>query len=198
MWPLQRSPSKHFAYYFPLPSYYCIVCPLPPYPLLPYSVHPKACYTLLLHEVEQLAPSQQTDPLLPSSKCVIMSLPSLPPSLLNCALFRVLTQRLSNSLAVFSFKAGWADPPLPTPCYCVSPPYYTLPTLDLLTSRAFERVAWLWARSAIVRARSASERKLVRAGSYHTRPENQANDFEKVYTYLCFRVLVQKPVILSC
>ena len=38
------------------------------------------------------------------------------------------------------------------------------------------------AGSAIVRARSASERKLVvRAGSYHTRPENQANDFEKVY-----------------
>ena len=57
--------------------------------------------------------------------------PSLPPSLLNCALFRVLTQRLSNSLAVFSFKAGWADPPLPTPCYCVSPPYYTLPTCAL-------------------------------------------------------------------
>ena len=54
--------------------------------------------------------------------------------------------------------------------------------LDLLTSRAFERVARQWARSEIVRARSASERKLVvRAGSYHTRPENQANDFEKVY-----------------
>ena len=60
--------------------------------------------------------------------------------------------------------------------------------LDLLTSRAFERVARLWARSAIVRARSASERarsaskrKPGRAGSYHTRPENQANDFEKVY-----------------
>ena len=44
--------------------------------------------------------------------------------------------------------------------------------VDLLTSRAFERVARLWARSAIVRARSASD---------HTRPENQANDFEKVY-----------------
>ena len=54
--------------------------------------------------------------------------------------------------------------------------------LDLLTSRAFERVARQWARSEIVRERSASERKLVvRAGSYHTRPENQANDFEKVY-----------------
>ena len=25
------------------------------------------------------------------------------------------------------------------------------------------------------------ERAKVRAGSYHTRPENQANDFEKVY-----------------
>ena len=54
-----------------------------------------------------------------------------------------------------------------------------------LTSRAFECVARLWARSAIVRARSASERKLragpCRAGSYHTRPENQPNDFEKVY-----------------
>ena len=47
--------------------------------------------------------------------------------------------------------------------------------LELLTSRAFERVARQWARSA-------SERKLVvRAGSYHTRPENQAKDFEKVY-----------------
>ena len=46
--------------------------------------------------------------------------------------------------------------------------------LDLLTSQAFERVARQWARSA-------SERKLiVRAGSYHTRPENQVNDFEKV------------------
>ena len=32
-------------------------------------------------------------------------------------------------------------------------------SVDLLTSRAFERVARLWARSAIVRARSASERK---------------------------------------
>ena len=50
------------------------------------------------------------------------------PTLLNC---RVLIQRLSNSLAVFSFKAGWADPPLPTVCYCVSPPYYTLPTCAL-------------------------------------------------------------------
>ena len=116
-------------------SLYYNKCPVPSYPLLPYSVHPKACYTLLLHEVEQLAPSQQTDPLLPSSKCVIMSLPSLPPSLppslLNCALFRVLIQRLSNSLAVFSFKADWADPPLPTACYCVSPPYRTLPTCAL-------------------------------------------------------------------
>ena len=44
-----------------------------------------------------------------------------------------------------------------------------LPLLDLLTSRAFERVA------------RASERAKVRAGSYHTRPENHANDFEKVY-----------------
>ena len=25
--------------------------------------------------------------------------------------------------------------------------------------------------------------KVVRAGSYHTRPENQANDFEKVYMH---------------
>ena len=57
--------------------------------------------------------------------------------------------------------------------------------LDLLTSRAFERVARLWARSAIVRARSASERaraseREARASESHTRPENQANDFEKV------------------
>ena len=49
--------------------------------------------------------------------------------------------------------------------------------LDLLTSRAFERVA----RSYERRARSASERAKVRAGSYHTRPENHANDFEEVY-----------------
>ena len=27
--------------------------------------------------------------------------------------------------------------------------------------------------------------KVVRAGSYHTRPENQANDFEKVYSTPC-------------
>ena len=54
--------------------------------------------------------------------------------------------------------------------------------LDLLTSRAFERVARQWARSASESEARASERKLVvRAGSYHTRPENQANDFEKVY-----------------
>ena len=44
--------------------------------------------------------------------------------------------------------------------------------VDLLTSRAFERVA---------RASAKRERAKVRAGSYHTRPENQANDFEKVY-----------------
>ena len=48
-------------------------------------------------------------------------------------------------------------------------------------SRAFERVARLWARSASEREARASESSVVRAGSYHTRPENQANDFEKVY-----------------
>ena len=51
-----------------------------------------------------------------------------------------------------------------------------LPSLDLLTSRAFERVARSYEREA-----RASERAKVRAGSYHTRPENHANDFEKVY-----------------
>ena len=35
-----------------------------------------------------------------------------------------------------------------------------------------------WARSATVSAKR--ERAKARAGSYHTRPENQANDFEKV------------------
>ena len=64
---------------------------------------------------------------------------------------------------------------------------FVLLSVDLLTSRAFQRVARQYARSAIVRAprakrERASERKLVvRAGSYHTRPENNANDFEKVY-----------------
>ena len=53
--------------------------------------------------------------------------------------------------------------------------------LDLLTSRAFERVARSYAR----RARSASERAKAPAGSYHTRPENHANDFEKVYYDIC-------------
>ena len=49
--------------------------------------------------------------------------------------------------------------------------YRGLRYIDLLTSRAFEREA------------RASERKLdARAGSYHTRPENHANDFEKVYS----------------
>ena len=38
---------------------------------------------------------------------------------------------------------------------------HTVCKVDLVTSRAFERVARLWARSAIVRARSASERKFV-------------------------------------
>ena len=51
-----------------------------------------------------------------------------------------------------------------------------LPLLDLLTSRAFERVARSYEREA-----RASERAKVRAGSYHTRPENHANHFEKVY-----------------
>ena len=46
--------------------------------------------------------------------------------------------------------------------------------LDLLNSRAFERVARQWARSA------KRERASESAGSYHTRPENHANDFEKV------------------
>ena len=37
-------------------------------------------------------------------------------------------------------------------------------------------------RTSAEREARASERKLVvRAGSYHTRPENHANDFEKVY-----------------
>ena len=53
----------------------------------------------------------------------------------------------------------------------------TAGSLDLLTSRAFEREA----RSYERRARSASERAKARTGSYHTRPENHANDFEKVY-----------------
>ena len=29
--------------------------------------------------------------------------------------------------------------------------------------------------------------KVVRAGSYHTRPENKANDFEKVYSGSCIK-----------
>ena len=45
--------------------------------------------------------------------------------------------------------------------------------LDLLTSRAFEREARSYERRVLPR--------VVRAGSYHIRPENQANDFEKVY-----------------
>ena len=48
--------------------------------------------------------------------------------------------------------------------------------LDLLTSRAFERVARSYERD-----RTSAERERAKAGSYHTRPENQANDFEKVY-----------------
>ena len=48
--------------------------------------------------------------------------------------------------------------------------------IDLLTSRAFERVARSYERGA----RASESSTVVRAGSYHTRPENQANDFEKV------------------
>ena len=48
--------------------------------------------------------------------------------------------------------------------------------IDLLTSRAFERVARSYERGASAKR----ERAKARAGSYHTRPENQANDFEKV------------------
>ena len=66
--------------------------------------------------------------------------------------------------------------------------------LDLLTSRAFDRVA----RSYERRARSASERKLVvRAGSYHTRPENHENDFEKVYAFVDQRIS-RKRLQASC
>ena len=50
--------------------------------------------------------------------------------------------------------------------------------IDLLTSRAFERVARSYERGA--RASAKRERGKAHAGSYHTRPENQANDFEKV------------------
>ena len=48
---------------------------------------------------------------------------------------------------------------------------FTLQNLDLLTSRAFEREA--------------------RAGSYHTSPDNHANDFEKVYTKSCQQIWVR-------
>ena len=54
--------------------------------------------------------------------------------------------------------------------------------LDLLTSRAFERVPRLWARSAIVRAQSASEQAWSASEWKRTRPEIQANNFEKVYS----------------
>ena len=50
----------------------------------------------------------------------------------------------------------------------------TVAMLDLLTSRAFERVS----------ATVSAKRERAKAGSYHTRPENQANDFEKVYSYV--------------
>ena len=51
--------------------------------------------------------------------------------------------------------------------------------VDLLRSRPFERVARQWARSVIVWAPSGKhEWAKVRAGSYHTRPENHANDFD--------------------
>ena len=51
----------------------------------------------------------------------------------------------------------------------------TAPALvDLLTSGAFERVARSYERERAITCRQ-------RAGSYYTRPENQANDFEKVY-----------------
>ena len=36
-------------------------------------------------------------------------------------------------------------------------------------------------RTSAEREARASERAKARAGSYHTRPENHANDFEKVY-----------------
>ena len=53
-----------------------------------------------------------------------------------------------------------------------------LPLLDLLTSRAFERVARSYEREA-----RASERKFVPGPTTpdRTRPENHAHDFEKVY-----------------
>ena len=44
--------------------------------------------------------------------------------------------------------------------------------IDLLTSRALS--------AKRDRTSEERERAKVRAGSYHTRPENQANDFEKV------------------
>ena len=56
-------------------------------------------------------------------------------------------------------------------------------SLDLLTSRAFERVARSYERGA--RAREREARASESTGSYHTRPENQANDFEKVYSLSC-------------
>ena len=62
--------------------------------------------------------------------------------------------------AAFGYFDGtaWA-PRLLSPTALMAPVMLIL-KLDLLTSQAFERVARLWARSAIVRARSASERKL--------------------------------------
>ena len=40
------------------------------------------------------------------------------------------------------------------------------------------------------RASAKRERAKARAGSYHTRPENQANDFEKVYVVGCSMIMI--------
>ena len=60
--------------------------------------------------------------------------------------------------------------------------------IDLLTSRAFERGARASESSTCFPCSESHQvtsfwrelLRMLRAGSYHTRPENQANDFEKV------------------
>ena len=101
------------------------------------------------------------------------------------------TQTINIFQDLFSSSTGYA--------YLSSDHFKFIPKCDRCYYNRLAHKSSFWARSATVsakrdrtsaereRASAKRERAKARAGSYHTRPENQANDFEKVYYYKCDR-----------
>ena len=87
---------------------------------------------------------------------------------------------LSSSL--FLIRNGWnAGQPIGLLTYWFADQLTDILTLWPILHRPTNCGVTRLAHKSSFWARSASERAKARTGSYHTRPENHANDFEKVY-----------------